>query len=446
MGGVKKLFWDVRKWTLGEYGANRLEHHFFLTMSLIGFLIFFISAIVNLFVIGLHQLLSIFSLVSSLFYLVVFLYGRNHKYIRKPFTLLVIVTLPLFGVMFFMNGGSTGPVSMIFLIAIAFILFVQQKKYRKLFMAAVIVCFALMAGFEYFYPDLVIPYMSREQVIIDEFYTATVCALIMFYIANYVRKHYDKERQAALAAEKLKNSFLTNMSHEIRTPLNAIVGFSQVLAEEEISADETKDYAQQVNNNGKLLLTLIEDVLEMTDIEAGEIELKPDKLSLYDLINDLQIKYGRSAKLRGDNPIYFAVNNDDRAKDIILNTDIFRLKQALGNVLGNSIKFTNKGSIVFGYVELKKEQMIEFHILDTGIGIPTEEIDFVFDKFRKRELRIDKHYLGAGLGLPISKYLVEMLGGSVSIESEEKVGTDVRIRIPITIPKEALIYNTQKTN
>ena len=356
--------------------------------------------------------------------------ARRVKRIKGLFTTMVIVSIPLFFVQYFINGGSSGPVGYIILIAVAFFLFIQRPKYRVAFIIYTVISVVLGGVIEYNYPELVIGYTSHKQQVLDHIYTLILTILILVYIISYVREHYNKEKKGALAAEKLKSSFLTNMSHEIRTPLNAIVGYSQLLADDDYSKQEKEEQLDVVRDNAHILLNLIDDVLEMTRIEAGSIEIHNDQINVYEVMDGLYSKFSENFKLKNNSRITFTGNYDESAKEILIESDIIRVKQILSNVLNNAIKFTEHGNIIFGY-SLNKKKSIEFHIIDSGIGIPEEEMDFIFEKFKKQQLRLDKHRLGAGLGLAISKNLVDMLQGRIEIESEEGQGTEVRIILPV---------------
>lgn len=220
-------------------------------------------------------------------------------------------------------------------------------------------------------------------------------------------------RQAKKEAEqsdKLKSAFLANMSHEIRTPLNAIVGFSELMiyADE----DEKKDYIQIINNNNELLLKLINDILDLSKLEAGSVDLKYEKFDMSEHFNSL----ATSMKQRITNPNVrlIAVNPYDNCQVIL---DRNRVAQILTNFVTNAIKYTPKGFIEMGYE--KRDQGIYLYVKDTGIGIPEEKKSKVFHRFEK----LDEFAQGTGLGLSICKAIAESMGGNIGFETKYGEGS-----------------------
>lgn len=218
-------------------------------------------------------------------------------------------------------------------------------------------------------------------------------------------------------SDRLKSAFLANMSHEIRTPLNAIVGFSGVIVEID-SKEERAEYAVLIQRNSDLLLQLISDILDLSKIEAGALDLifnPVDALGICtDVVTSLQFKCKEGVKLR----------LSESLSSMPLYTDSNRLMQVLLNLVNNAIKFTSEGHIEVGYFSYN-EDLVEFFVEDTGIGMSKDTLSAIFDRFTKLNAYIE----GTGLGLSISKTIVEMLGGHIGVESKEGVGSRFWFRI-----------------
>lgn len=236
---------------------------------------------------------------------------------------------------------------------------------------------------------------------------------------NKTTKELIAAKIKAEQSDKLKSAFLANMSHEIRTPLNAIVGFAKLLNESE-SNEERQQYSEIIDNNAGLLLQLINDILDLSKIEAGTLEFinRPTKpIELCKCIYETQ-----QNKTQPGVSLIFEENEED----ITLITDPNRLAQVITNLITNAIKFTHEGNIRFGFH--RKEDVIEFYVKDTGIGIPHERVEHIFSRF----VKLNSFAQGTGLGLAICKMIVEKIGGNIWVESIEGRGSIFHFSVPYT--------------
>ena len=237
-------------------------------------------------------------------------------------------------------------------------------------------------------------------------------------------------KEKAEESDRLKSAFLANMSHEIRTPLNSIIGFSELLFDPDFDADRQIEFAQMINTSGTNLLTIITDIMDLSKIEAGQIQVNKARFMVNKLISDIQKEYSYKAYEKG---IDLRLDPASPAIETFLESDQNRIKQVLVNFVGNSIKFTAKGSIEIGFAIV--EGFIQFHVIDTGIGIPKDFHESVFERFRQVDSSSNRKYGGNGLGLAISKSLVEMLDGRIWMESESGKGSVFYFTIPVQTPE-----------
>lgn len=236
-------------------------------------------------------------------------------------------------------------------------------------------------------------------------------------------------KKKAEQSDKLKSSFLANMSHEIRTPMNAIIGFSGLLANESISIDERTNYNNRLQDGVKTLLNLIEDIIDMSKIEAGATQIIKKRFNLVNDMRELQKVHSILKQKAQKHQVDFRLNIDPGLKSEFIYTDALRLRQILSNLLSNAIKYCHKGCIEFGYKKLGG--FIQFYVKDTGIGIPANKIPYIFNTFTKFSETKTKVYGGTGIGLAISKKLVEILGGAMWAESQVDVGSTFYFTIPL---------------
>ncbi len=245
------------------------------------------------------------------------------------------------------------------------------------------------------------------------------------------REHEDLAlaKRKAEESDRLKTAFLSNMSHEIRTPMNAILGFSNLLSHPEINAAEKEEFVNLIKINGKNLLTLVEDIIDVSKIDSGQLQIKNAPCKLHQLMMQVYESFFNDIKRRGLFNLKLYLKEGISDEDVMVLTDAHRLQQILINLVGNAVKFTERGFVEFGY-EQKDDQFLSFYVKDTGIGLPKGKEDDIFDRFSKFNNDKQRLYGGTGIGLSIAKHLVELMGGDIWVESEPLVGTTFYFTLP----------------
>lgn len=240
-----------------------------------------------------------------------------------------------------------------------------------------------------------------------------------------------KAKEKAEESETLKSSFLTNLSHEIRTPMNAIIGFSDLLSSEKLTESEHTEYINIIQRSGKNLVSIIDDLIEMSKINANQVKPNYKAISLDRLLNT--IKQTIEITIPKDKPLEIFFDQPKHPIVFQLITDETKLRQVLINLLNNGVKYTEKGVVNFGYTVNPNDNSIEFYITDSGIGISKDKLDSIFNRFNRIQNEKTFKISGLGLGLAISKAYVEMLEGKIWVKSTENIGTTFSFSIPLKL-------------
>lgn len=282
----------------------------------------------------------------------------------------------------------------------------------------------------------IIPVLINAQAIYDEHRKSLIFQGMIENISERKRmEEYKIAKETAEKSDRAKSEFLAHMSHELRTPLNAIIGFAQILKRSDNLDSKQHENLNIINRSGEHLLSLINNVLDMSKIESGQISLNPSDFDLFELLNEVRDLF----KIRSEKKnlsLQISIQND-LPKNI--NTDKEHLRQILVNLVSNSIKFTEKGSVIIrvSLEILSKDQNIDeivFEIEDTGSGIAQEELNLIFEPFFQTKSK-RRSQEGTGLGLAISSRFINLMGGAIDVQSKEEVGTTVKFTIPLVVGK-----------
>jgi len=255
-------------------------------------------------------------------------------------------------------------------------------------------------------------------------------------------------KEKAEEADTLKSAFLANMSHEIRTPMNGILGFSDLLKSEDTTEKERNSYIDIIHQSGKQLLNIINDILDISKIEVGQIQINEEDCSINDMLDELMGLF--KPEIVDKKKLKLEIHKDLSDSDSVLLTDGVRLRQIMTNLINNALKFTSKGYIEFGYLLVpsdepgnKYKHYLQFYVKDTGIGIPYSKREIIFDRFRQSDESHTRKFGGTGLGLAISKGFAELLGGHIWHESMENSGSTFYFTTPYKIGSADRIHKIE---
>ncbi|HNQ67358.1 MAG TPA: ATP-binding protein [Bacteroidales bacterium] len=259
------------------------------------------------------------------------------------------------------------------------------------------------------------------------------------------RKHTENElikaKEKAEESDQLKSAFLSNMSHEIRTPMNGIIGFASLLKRPNLTGEKQKEYISLIEKSGMRMLNIINDIIDISKIESGQMQVY---FSDTDINSVMENQYAFFLPEATQNGIKLICNNSLTPEESHIKTDSEKLYAILTNLIKNAIKFTKQGSIEFGCQ--KKGKFVEFYVKDTGKGIPQDQLELIFERFRQASNSHSRGYEGAGLGLSISSAYVTMLGGKIWAESTPDIGTVFHFTISYKKVDSKTIENIKENN
>ena len=295
--------------------------------------------------------------------------------------------------------------------------------------------YILIGGLWIFFSDMLMGYFVRDTELLTTLQTYkgwfyVLITSILFYLI--LKRHLVRLREAEFRAresDNLKTAFLRNISHEIRTPMNSIIGFAILLNENDIPAIKKSEYLKTINNSSNQLLDIVNEILDISLIETGNLGVIEKQVFLNKVMEELHAFFKPLIKPG----IEFSLEKGLADKDSFIISDEIKIRKVLTNIINNALKFTEKGQISFGYKLNQNE--LEFFIEDSGIGIPEKFIPNIFNRFQKVENPLDKLYEGLGLGLSISKGNIDLLKGKIWVDSSPGKGSTFYFTIPYRLVK-----------
>lgn len=389
-----------------------------------------ISIIINT-IIGLDYIINIITFSFTIVALLIWWFQKKYNILKLARAFVSLWILTLINVLWYFNFASEGPILSFFIVFAILIMFVWPVRSAFYITLIMLFNFAVLYYIDLNYNESLLSFMSVSDRIHDTYFGLLVLIIIASVFSYYAKSRYLNKYIEAQKANELKTIFLQNMSHELRTPLNAILGFSHLI-NKEMDIEEIVEYAETINKSGYQLLSVVNDLMDITLIEAGQLKIIKENVDFNELLNDIHEIISTELKLTNKD-IRCELNIPHDIKHLMISTDGARLKQIILNLLKNAIKFTDKGNINYGYkIETSSgKQELRIFVEDSGIGIPGPMQNTIFETFRQVEESITKRHGGTGVGLSISKKLTELLGGKIWLTSEEGTGSTFYVSLPM---------------
>lgn len=440
-----------------------LEKRFFRYASYITTVLSFLALLVNL-IAGLGLDITILSFSYILLSSLSFYYSKYDKYYNSVKIFFFTGSISLLDIGYFLSGGLDSSITYAFIITFLAISIILKKKTSQiisffLFIINLLVLFYL----EKEHPEWITPYKDINTKYSDLIGSLVVISIFISLTITFFKSTYEElltnialknkalieeehktriEKEKAEHASNAKKDFLSVMSHEIRTPLNAIISVAHLLEQ----SDDKKDAVlfKTLKYSSQNLLALVSDILDLSKIESGEIKLELTEFDIKELLESIVLVHNIKAKERG-NELSFKLENFTNLKFL---GDPLRLTQILVNLVSNAIKFTKDGLITIKVIQIKEindKNLSElyFEVKDTGIGIPKENHNYIFEKFTQENVAITRKYGGSGLGLSITKNLIEIMNSEIKLESEVGAGAKFYFNLELEKSVKSIVEKTK---
>ena len=345
-----------------------------------------------------------------------------------PKLIMSVLGLVLLDLTWYSKFLSNGPVLFFVLIFAALVLWVWEGRPLLFLLILYYLNVAVLFIIDYHASAALFDYPEGRVRSVDIYLSFTLYSILLIFLLHVVKRDFLRQKEKAERSDKLKSAFLANMSHEIRTPMNSIVGFSRLLQEE--TDQENKDhFGNIIQRSSNHLIGLIDDIIDLSKIEAGELTIKYSSVNLSNLLEELTATYSIELQKRKKEKVVLKYEFND--EDMRILSDYGRLKQVLSNLISNAVKFTSEGEIILRCSKNSKE--VIFSVSDTGTGIPIEDQQKIFQRFTSINYS-GLNTEGTGIGLSISEKIIQALNGKIWLQSKAGEGSVFYVSIPYVKP------------
>lgn len=383
--------------------------------------------------------------IAVLSFVLLFYAYKSGRYQFCYVVTIIMIFLMMFPYLFFKSGGYKGGMVSFYIFGILFTVFMLEGKvmFFTAFMEMVVYIATIMIAHQN--PQMVVWFSSEKEVVMDlliGFCASSISVAAVMYLHfrmyNKQQEILEEARIEAQSANKAKSAFLANMSHEIRTPINVMLGMNEMILRESES-EEIRQYAKSIERSGGYLISLINNILDISRIESGKMEIEEGKYELRQLLDEVMLIAEKQAEQKSlkMNLIF------DKTLPAYLIGDVIHIKQILLNLINNAVKYTKEGQIDIKVSKNEEETKLIFEVKDTGIGIKEENLPVLFDAFMRVDSKKNKKIKGTGLGLAIAKQLVEQMGGMIWVESVYGKGSSFFVQLPMKKVSDGKISNVE---
>lgn len=383
--------------------------------------------------------------IAVLSFVLLFYAYKSGRYQFCYVVTIIMIFLMMFPYLFFKSGGYKGGMVSFYIFGILFTVFMLEGKamFFTAFTEMVVYISTIMIAYQN--PQMVVWFSSEKEVVMDlliGFCASSISVAAVMYLHfrmyNKQQEILEEARIEAQSANKAKSAFLANMSHEIRTPINVMLGMNEMILRESES-EEIRQYAKSIERSGGYLISLINNILDISRIESGKMEIEEGKYELRQLLDEVMLIAEKQAEQKSlkMNLIF------DKTLPAYLIGDVIHIKQILLNLINNAVKYTKEGQIDIKVSKNAEETKLIFEVKDTGIGIKEENLPVLFDAFMRVDSKKNKKIKGTGLGLAIAKQLVEQMGGMIWVESVYGKGSSFFVQLPMKKVSDGKISNVE---
>ena len=383
--------------------------------------------------------------IAVLSFVLLFYAYKSGRYQFCYVVTIITIFLVMFPYLFFKSGGYKGGMVSFYIFGILFTVFMLEGKAMFFTAFTEMVVYIAKIIIAYQNPQMVVWFSSEKEVVMDlliGFCASSISVAAVMYLHfrmyNKQQEILEEARIEAQSANKAKSAFLANMSHEIRTPINVMLGMNEMILRESESK-EIRQYAKSIERSGGYLISLINNILDISRIESGKMEIEEGKYELRQLLDEVMLIAEKQAEQKSlkMNLIF------DKTLPAYLIGDVIHIKQILLNLINNAVKYTKEGQIDIKVSKNEEETKLIFEVKDTGIGIKEENLPVLFDAFMRVDSKKNKKIKGTGLGLAIAKQLAEQMDGMIWVESVYGKGSSFFVQLPMKKVSDGKISNVE---